>query len=576
MEWIIGIDLGTTNCTMASAPKAQDTLIAISQCAIAQRVTLHQEEAQCVLPSFYYFPLSEEKIPSCVGLFAKDRGAELPERVIASAKSWLCHEGIDPRKSFLPLSDFEEKKSPVEVSSCFLAHLKEAWNRNHPESIFEKQTILITVPASFDPRARQLVIEATRLAGYPEVTLMEEPLAAFYAWLHAKDAQWRHELHVGDTVLVIDIGGGTTDFTLVQVEEKNGELTLSRGAVGNHLLLGGDNFDLALAHFAKNKFAVELDEWQFQCLIHSCRKAKEMLLAAHAPPTYDIVLHGRGSSLIGGTFTATLTREEVESVLLEGFFPRIPLTETVFLEKRMGIAQLGLPFVRDPRVTAHLAAFIRNNGGCLPTAILFNGGTMKSAAFRERMITLLQEWSGAKIRSLPDTNLDYGVSQGAVYYGWTRNGKGVRVKAGTTRSYYIGVEGRAPAVPGIDPPMKAVCLVPFGLEEGSEVILQQETFNLVLEEPAVFRFFSLAQSQLPSGEIPQVGSVIKNWKEVLNELHPIETILHTKEKDEKCVQVSLAAKVTEMGVLELWCAAQDSRRWKVEFDTRSNARLLDH
>lgn len=534
MEPIVGIDLGTTNSTLAYA-----TSSTIEQLPIPQMISREMEGEKFSLPSFYFFPLEEGE--PCVGWYAKERGAELPDRVISSAKSWLCHDLIDRRSPFLPLGELEQKRSPVDVCTAFLQHLKQALP-------LRPGTVLVTVPASFDPGARQLVQEATESAGFSEVILMEEPLAAFYAWLSAHEKEWRNLLKVGDTVLVVDCGGGTTDFSLIEVEDLDGELSLKRKAVGDHLLLGGDNIDLALAHLAQSKLGDELDEWQFQSLVHASRNAKEKLLGRTPPESFDLTIQGRGSSVIGGSFQITLKREEVEKLLVDGFFPHVPLNVEIVEEKRSGISKVGLPFARDPRISAQLANFLATSE-TLPTAVLFNGGTMKAVAFQERILTLLSDWRGEKVRNLPDADLDYAVSRGAVYYGWIRANNGLRVRAGTSRSYFIGVEGAAPAIPGVPPPMKYVRLVPFGMEEGSEVTLEEQRFSLRLEEKAFFRFFSQNNPQ----------------DEKLAELHPIEALLESQGEEGTTVMVKLTAKVTELGILELWCVAEDGRKWKLEF-----------
>lgn len=533
---MIGIDLGTTNCTLAF--KGEN---GIEQFPIVQQITADMEAEKPVLPSFYCFPLEGEPF---LGWYARERGAELPDRVIASAKSWLCHDGINRRAPILPLSD--PKMSPVEVCAALLKHLRTAFPG--------EQSAYITVPASFDPSARQLVQEAAEAAGFGEVVLLEEPLAAFYAWLHRHEEDWREILSVGDSVLVVDIGGGTTDFSLISVEQKEGGLHLERQAVGDHLLLGGDNIDLSLAYLAQSKLGGE----ERPGLVHAVRKAKEALLGENPSDSCEVTLEGRGSSVIGGSVTVSLQREEVERCLVDGFFPIVELGESVQKEARSGIAKLGLPYARDPRITAQLARFLRESGSPLPTAVLFNGGTMKAAAFQRRLISLLSQWRGEEVKVLPHPDYDFGVSRGAVYYGMTREGEGIRVRAGTSRSYYIGVEGTAPAVPGVPPPIKPVLVVPMGMEEGSELTLENEIFSLVLEEPAIFRFFSRASE---NGE--------------LKELHPIETVLRAHGEEGNAVLVKLTAKVTELGMLELWCVAEGGRKWKLEFDIRKEESMRE-
>lgn len=597
----IGIDLGTTNCTMAYREIKEEA--PILQFAIPQIISAGNEKENLSLPSFLYFPLSEEleaKIagiswdpsrPFCLGSFAQDRGKELPQRLISSAKSWLCHSGIDRRESLLPIDAEEniDKKSPLDACSHLLSHLKEAWN-SLMDVPFEDQQILITVPASFDPSARQLVQEAAEMAGFPEIILLEEPQAAFYAWLHAHENDWRQNLTVGDTILVVDIGGGTTDFSLITVKDENGELCLHRLAVGEHLLLGGDNIDLSLAYLAKKKLedqGHEINEWQMQALIHACRKAKENLMSENPPKHTDITIPGRGSRLIGGSLKTQLDLSEVSSLIIDGFVPLVTPQERSHLEKRLGIQQLGLPYALDARISCQLAKFLSMTGEnesptmenfIVPTAVLFNGGTMKASALRERLKTLLDNWAEIlgkpSVEELPGADYDFAVSRGAVYYGVARSGQAIRIKSGTSRSYFVGVEDAAPAVPGLMTPLKGICIAPLGMEEGTEQKLESQEFALVIGEPATFRFFSHATPKLLNGVEPSMGTIVKNWKQELTELHPIETHLDKKEGDGKTIRVKIQSKVTELGVLEVWCVASDERKWKLEFDIRKEEVLV--
>lgn len=603
--YIVGIDLGTTNCTMAYAKidNSDDdhSNVLIEQFNIPQISMAGTQGTAFALPSFLYFPLSEElksKIAGiswdstrshCTGLFARERGAELPMRMIASAKSWLCHSGIDRRAKMLPISADEShgdfsKMSPLEACSELLRHLREAWNSVMDDAPFSHQQVLITVPASFDPSARQLVLEASEIAGYPEVILLEEPQAAFYAWLHRHHEDWRKLLKVGDSILVVDIGGGTTDFSLISVTDEGGNLSLQRQAVGAHLLLGGDNIDLGLAYLVKNKWEEQgqaIDDWQLQALVHACRNAKEKILSDDAIKNVDITIMGRSSRLIGGSLKTKLSKADVHALVVDGFMPLTKPQERSPLERRAGIQQVGLPYAQDARISCQLAKFLSMTGETesasmeqfvLPTTVLFNGGTMKAVVLRERLVELLNTWAKElgknPITILPDSDYDHAVSRGAVYYGLARSGKAVRIKSGTSRSYYIGVEEAAPAVPGMPTPLKALCVVPFGLEEGSEAELDNQEFALVVGEQATFRFFSHATPTLTSGVEPIIGTVVKNWKQELTELHPVETMLDKLESDGKTIRVKLKSHVTELGVLELWCVAADGRQWKLEFDIR--------
>jgi hypothetical protein len=599
---MIGIDLGTTNCTLAYTSLEEKPAPVIEQASIVQVMAANTQGAHFSLPSFIYHLLPEElkskigKIdwddqrPYCIGTFARDRGSELPTRIISSAKSWLCHPGIDRREKILPFESEEiaNKMSPLEACSELLRHIREAWDFQHPEAPFVEQQILVTVPASFDPSARQLVQEAAERASYPDPILLEEPQAAFYAWLYAQTDTWRQQLKVGDSILVVDIGGGTTDFSLITVDQEEGNLTLKRLAVGSHLLLGGDNIDLALAYLARQKLEEEghvIDQWQFQSLMHQCRQAKEQLLGEDPPKRVDLTILGRGSRLIGNTLKAEISKEEAHELLLNGFMPLVEPEERSPMERRSGIQQLGLPYVQDPRISCQLAKFLSMSGESdqvqteqfiLPTAVLFNGGTMKAAVLRKQMMTLLNQWAKKlkkpKVQELPGADYDYAVSRGAVYYGCARLGQAIRIRGGTSRSYFVGVEEAAPAVPGISPPLRAICIVPYGMEEGDEKELVGQEFALVLGELATFRFFSHATPKLSNGNEPVMGTIVRSWRQELTELHPIETVLDKADADGKTVRVKLTSKVTELGVLELWCVAPDGRKWKLEFDIRDEKR----
>lgn len=596
-RYIIGIDLGTTNCTMAYAPSTAETH-EIVQFKIPQVIGAGSQDELFSLPSFIYFPLPEERKAKiagidwdpqrnyCVGMFARDRGSEIASRLISSAKSWICHSGIDRRAASMPMEseDLAEKMSPLQACSTLLSHLKEAWEEKMPGHPIGEQQVLVTVPASFDPSARQLVLEAASAAGFPEVILLEEPQAAFYSWLQRHEKSWRKELKVGDCILVVDIGGGTTDFSLIAVEEEQGDLTLKRIAVGSHLLLGGDNIDLSLAYLAKNKLEEQghsLDDFQFQSLIHICRKAKEALLSANPPDSFDITLMGRGSRLIGNSISTFITKQEAEQLIVEGFIPLVEPEERSSIEKRMGFQQVGLPYAQDARISCQLAKFLSMTGEAdsismdqfiIPTAVLFNGGTLKASALRHKILEVLNRWakrlSKHPVKVLPNPDYDYAVSHGAVYYGLSRIGKAIRIKSGTSHAYFIGVEDAIPAVPGIPTPLKAICVAPFGMEEGTELELPKQEFALVVGQQTSFRFFSRSTATLSNGTAPGMGSVVRNWKQELTELPSIETRLDKQVDDSKTLQVKLKSRITELGVLELWCVAADQRKWKLEFDVR--------
>lgn len=603
-KFIIGIDLGTTNCTMAFSTldvgKESSNNPSIDQFSIPQMTAAGTQSDALSLPSFVYFPLDEEiqaKIAGiswdpnrsfCVGSFARERGGELPSRLISSAKSWLCHSGIDRRDALLPIATEEDfrKMSPLDACAELLRHLKEAWDSKMKDSFVEQQ-VLITVPASFDPSARQLVQEAAEKAGYPSVLLLEEPQAAFYAWLDAHADVWRNQLKVNDCILVVDIGGGTTDFSLITVCDESGDLVLQRLAVGAHLLLGGDNIDLSLAYLAKGKLEEQghtLDDWQFQSLVQRCRRAKETLLSDAPPKHVDVTIMGRGSRLMGGSLKTKITLAEAHSLIIEGFAPIVSLEERSKTERRAGLQQIGLPFAQDARITCQLAKFLSMTGESdtgtmenfvIPTAVLFNGGTTKAPALRDRLVEQLNKWAKSlgkpNVKVLPGADYDFAVSRGAVNYGKARNGKAVRIRSGTSRSFYIGVEDAAPAVPGVPTQIKAVCVAPFGLEEGSELQLANQEFALVVGEPATFRFFSHGTPTLSDGTLPTMGTIVRQWRQELTELHPIETLLDSTDGDGKTIRVKIRSRVTELGVLEVWCVSSDGREWKLEFDVRKDS-----
>ncbi|MBV8866217.1 MAG: Hsp70 family protein, partial [Acidobacteriaceae bacterium] len=554
-----------------------------------------------LLPSSLYIPgpnefvegalaLPWDKQPAFItGRFARTRGIENANRLVSSAKSWLSNQSADPTQPLLPLAAPEgfPKISPLEVSTQYLIHLKSAWDLAYPEAPFESQSVLITVPASFDAAARDLTQRAAREAGYSEVTIIEEPQAAFYAWIE-RNRNWREQVKPGDLILVVDIGGGTTDFSLIAVTEQSGELQLERIAVGEHLLLGGDNMDLAVARHAEQQFSqrnIKLDAIQFHALWQQCRAAKETLLSSDAqvPEEQPLTILGRGTGLVGGTLRGKVSREEVRNLLLDGFFPVVAADAAPQRQRRAALMEVGLNYAADPAVTKHLAQFLRQaaanavaEGFARPTHLLFNGGVLQAGAIEHRIFEVLNGWL-AQAGSPPVTelvneskrvDLMHAVAEGAAYYGVARTGRGVRIRGGVPRTYYVGIESSLPAVPGLPAPMKALAVVPFGLEEGSRVELPQRRFALVVGEPAEFRFFS---SLSRKSDAP--GTLLEETGDDLEELAPIEVFLppHKGETREEVVPVTLESNVTETGMLELWCVAADGRRWRLEFNVRERA-----
>jgi hypothetical protein len=586
MTLIVGIDLGTTNSVVARVDADSDDA-AIRLVELPQLVSPGSVEGRTSLPSFLYLPAAAElagdglSLPwaarrdYAVGLYAQKRGAEVPDRVVASAKSWLSHRGVDRNAAILPWGSPDDvaKLSPVEVSARYLAHVREAWDAANPTVPLAAQEVLVTVPASFDEVARELTVRAAHEAGLPDVTLLEEPQAAFYAWIDGLGDGWRDAVQIGDRILVCDVGGGTTDLSLIAVGEDGGALRLERIAVGDHILLGGDNMDLALAYRVAARLqenGTALDAWQFRGLIQSCRAAKERVLDAHKPAdTVPVSILGRGSKLIGKTTRFDISRADVEESLVDGFFPRVAFDDRLVEQTRSGLQELGLPYAADPAVTRHIAHFLRTHGeasaAARPTAILFNGGVMAAAALRERTLDVIGAFGGP-VRELAGNDLHHAVARGAAYYGLARRGRGVRIRGGTARSFYIGIETAMPAVPGMRPPIKALCVVPQGLEEGSDVALPAREFGLAVGQPVEFRFLCSSNRRDDA-----VGTILDRWDaSEVDELAPIATSLEWEGREGATVPIHLEARVNELGVLELWCVSRDDeRRWKLEFNVRA-------
>ena len=635
-RYVVGIDLGTTNSALAEVPLADGDAVRSSEAAparleVPQLVALGEVAPRELLPSFVYLP-SPHEAPAgafslpwakerdyAVGAWARDRGAQVPGRLVSSAKSWLSHPAVDRRAALLPVAqpgaqDGDVPRiSPVDASARVLAHLRDAWEAAHAGEAADggpprlaDQAVTLTVPASFDPAARALTVQAARDAGLPELTLLEEPQAALYAWVQAAGDGWRAEVKKGDVILVVDVGGGTTDFSLIGVGEEDGRLALSRLAVGDHILLGGDNVDLALAHLVQERLrgqGKKLDAWQFAALTHACRRAKEHPALAGAPAggsvrdreegggeaQVPIAIPGRGSGLVAGTVRTELSRAELRAVV-EGFFPRVPASAAPQAARRTGLTALGLPYAQDPGITRHLAAFLRRNlaaakeaGVTLPegatflhpTALLFNGGVFKDAHLQDTVAAQIDEWvtaeGGKRLKRLASRSLDLAVALGAAYSGLSRRGRGIRIRGGTARSYYVGVEAAVPSVPGYAPPLRAVCLAPFGLEEGTSVELPDLEVGAVVGETTSFRFFASAQRR---DDAP--GAVVEDVSE-LQELSPIEAALPGGAagagRTGEVIPVGLRAAATEVGTLELRLVAKEPppREWTLEFSVRGDA-----
>jgi len=583
----IGIDLGTTNCTMAFAPLDDDNA-AVEVVPLPQVVHASEVGTRDQLPSFMYLPADGELAAGaldlpfapdakrCVGTYARDRGAEVPGRVVTSAKSWLSHPHVDRSSPLLPFegADDVEKLSPVAVSAAYLSHLKQVWDEAHPDAPLAEQDVTLTVPASFDAVARQLTEDAARQAGFGRFTLLEEPQAAMYAWVAgsaAGDASWRKQVEPGDSMLVVDVGGGTCDFSLIEVTDEDGSLGLSRHAVGDHILLGGDNMDAALAMQLKLKLEEDgkkISDWQLRAMIHGARKGKEQLLDDDNPDhdAVSVVVPGRGRSLIGGSMKAELTREMVRRTVLDGFFPLTALDDKPQSFRR-GLATMGLPFAQDAAVSKHLSAFLHAHAGDdglkLPQKVLFNGGVTRSQHVRDRVLALLSSWAEQLSQPAPSAldghDVDLAVAKGAAYFGAVRQGRGLRIKGGTARAYYVGIERAGLAIPGMPPQVDAVCVAPMGMEEDAEAVLPME-LGLFVGEPVSFRFFQSSERK-----DDMVGSSC--GLDDVEEIAPIETVLDGEAG--AMVPGQLSVRVTPIGTLDL--AVKDKsqdRSWTLSFNVR--------
>ncbi|WP_180803193.1 Hsp70 family protein [Vibrio parahaemolyticus] len=623
-KFSVGIDLGTTHCVM-SYVDTQDEDARVQVMPIPQLTAPGTVETRSQLGSFLYQPHEHEMNPqsrvlpwssepkALVGAIARNLGSKTPIRLVASAKSWLCHAGVNRRDAFLPAGSPEEveKVSPLRATELYLEHLKDAWNHANPNHNLADQDVTITVPASFDPAARDLTAEAARNVGFVHLTLLEEPQAALYNWIDNSNDKWRDEVEVGDIVLVVDIGGGTTDLSLVEVTEDEGNLTLNRIAVGEHILLGGDNMDLALAYRLKMKLAQEgkeLQPWQVQAMTHACRDAKEELLNDSELQSVPIVVPSRGSKLLGATLKTELTQEEVQQTLVDGFFPQVAITDHPVQRNRGALTQMGLPYAQDAGITRHIAAFLSKqahaqSGGesaqaqdfnpfanmpgmpgadaaqsadfIKPTAILFNGGVLKSKLLATRLEDTINEWlleaDAEMAKRLTGVDLDLAVASGAAYYGSVRRGQGVRIRGGIASAYYVGIESAMPAIPGMAPPMEALCVAPFGMEEGSSVDVPSQEFGLIIGQPVNFQFFG---STVRRDDL--AGTHLDYWApEELEELPEIQVTLPVSEgrREGEVVPVTLASRATELGTLYLEAIAADNgQKWHVEFDVREDAK----
>jgi molecular chaperone DnaK (HSP70) len=576
-DFLVGIDLGTSNSAVAYIDRSKGPDAPVLDFPIVQTIRPSDVRPQALLPSALYLQRPDElpaeayalpwdpPPPQIVGEFARWQGSKVPSSLITSAKSWLSHAGVDRTAPILPWGappDIE-KMSPVEASSRLLLHIRNAWNHAHPEALLENLEVVITVPASFDEIARSLTVTAVRRAGFEKFTLVEEPQAAFYDFT----ARHRHNLGAAleavSLVLVVDVGGGTCDFTLVQIED--GE-RLRRIAVGDHLMLGGDNMDAAVARKAEEQMTAggrRLTPTQWSELVQASRIAKESLLSANAPDSYHLSVAAEGGRLIGGSMSAKISRGDVERIVLDGFFPRCDPTDMPRRTTRVALQEFGLPYASDPAITRQLAAFLQTHVAAgRPDAILLNGGVFNSAAIASRLVEVISGWwpAASRIRVLEHESLELAVARGAAWYGMVRHGMGRRIGGGAAHSFYVGLEVKRDEEP------KALCLIPRGHEEGQTVELGNRTFNLMLGTPVQFPLFtSTSDRVVSSGDIVTVTGY-------LHPLPPIHTVLKSAEGKTGHVPVHLRALLTEIGTLELWCVSDASEeRWRLEFELRGTA-----
>ncbi|MBF0109533.1 MAG: Hsp70 family protein [Magnetococcales bacterium] len=609
-RFVLGIDLGTSNSVLAvNDPETGTTEIA----TVTQILGANKIGEKETLPSALYLPHEDEfptgavQLPwdaetaqrsAIIGHFARDHGALVPDRLVVSAKSWLSHPEIDPKKNILPWQSerFDIRISPFECSRRILKGITEGFI--HAQSLsgtnrsLDESQVVLTVPASFDEVARNLTAQAAQEAGLGQVVLLEEPQAAFYAWMDQAGKKWREQVTPGDCILVIDVGGGTADFSMIAVAQQQGELQLERISVGEHLLLGGDNMDLALAHTLMARLEESgktLDDWQFLALVHAAGRAKVRLFEDPSLEEISLAIPSRGASLFAKTVTIKLDRKTLTQVIVEGFFPMVAVTDLPQEGRASGLREFGLSYAADPVISKQLARFltrslanVRSNPALgsmvpdtsiaetflAPTAVLFNGGVFKAEPLRMRVLELLSSWRGAPVRLLEGFQPDLAVAKGAAIYGSYRlTGKGMRIKAGTARSYYVGLESTRPAVPGFIPPIKALCVVPQGMEEGSERLVLEKEFGLMTGSKVHFRFFS---SDVRGGD--EAGVILPNAQRELDETHSLEIDLQQLEAlpPGQIVPVQIQAVVTELGILELWMKhTRSEQKWKIEFQVRT-------
>lgn len=594
MRYIVGIDLGTTNCALSYVDLEQPSL-PIQQFAIPQLTAPGKVDSLPTMPSFCYLsafgewppgalklPWKEEK-ETFVGQLAKLHGARVPTRLVQSAKSWLCNVAANRGDKILPVeaADISQRLSPVEASSKYLIHLRDAWNaamaKGDPAHELEEQEVILTVPASFDEIARNLTVEAARAAGLLHLILVEEPQAAFYSWISQHEKELVLRFKAGESILVCDVGGGTTDFSLIEVQDDEGKLSFQRMAVGDHLLLGGDNMDAALAHYLENKLErhghTPLESNQWLQLLAEARAAKEALLSpgVQKDDSYSVIVQGSGSSVVKGSLSAEIKRHDIQTLLVEGFFGRFPLQEALKLKTSRGIRTMGLPYEDEPSITKHLAHFLKQayffDTGKGINYLLFNGGTLKPRIFQESLENSLKEWfPDTSLQCLSNTHMDLAVARGAAYYGKVRRGFGVVIGGGSSRTYYLKIDVKD-ATGNIKP--QAMALLPRGSQEGREFHAPQ-IFSLRPNTPVVFHLLtSHVRLHDREGELVEIDPL-----EMLP-LPPIQTILRfgkkqVQEAEGGLLPVNLGMRLTAIGTVEIWLESQKSEhKWMLEFQLRS-------
>ena len=570
----VGIDLGTTNSALAyidPSEAAEADFPSIHVLPIEQQLDANRAGVLRTLPSFVY--LSD---PPVVGVYARDQGALVPTKTVHSAKSWLSNSEADRTAKILPWDSQEEGRvlSPVEASTRYLAHLADAWQRSKGTGLSEQQVVL-TVPASFDEEARELTVQAAQEAGIERLTLLEEPAAAFYAWIAGHLTRSNKELFDGQIVLVCDVGGGTSDFTIVRVDREGDRVQFTRTTVGRHLLLGGDNLDLTISWLAESKLGKTLSLRQRSALRRQCSAAKEALLSPNGPPAIDITVAGAGASLVGGTLKTSITRDEVLELALGGFLPPCNLADEPQQEKQSVFRELGLPYVSDPAITRHLAEFLQHSPAAAHgvDAILFNGGFFIPPVFRERVRDVVTHWFGRPPMLFENHDLDLAVAIGAAYYSYVRaSGSGVLVRGGLPRAYYLGLHH-------LDTPsssnLRAVCLMPRGSEEGEEIKLDQPELQLLANTPVAFRLYSsLSRTEDTAGDVVSF-TASDNMLDPASDprLHaPLRAVIRFGKGGERLVPVTLGARLTEVGTLETWADSKISEhRWRLQFQLRKTA-----